>query len=433
MYDVCIIGAGWAGFNAAIRASKLGASVCLIEKDAIGGVCLNHGCISTKVLAKSSETLSLIKKSSEFGINSTVEFNLIKVLQRKKEIIDRLNKGMQYRLKTKNVQVISGKAEIISPKEVSVDSQKIETDNIIIAIGSRPIELPSLKFDKKRVLSSDDILQIDSIPKDLLIIGGGIIGCEFASIFSEFGSKVTIVELLEHILPAEDKEAAKKIELIFKKKGIEILTKTKVEDLQLDKFDKILVSVGRIPNTEGIGLENIGIKKGRGGILVNDYLQTNIDNIFAAGDCIGGILLAHIASYEGILAAENIFKEKKAANYLGVPNCIFTNPEIASVGLNEESAKLKDYKFKVLKFNFLSSGMAHILNDTDGFIKITVDDKTQQVIGATIIGPKATELITTLTIAVRNRLKISQINDSIIAHPTLSEGIQEAAREYYFG
>ncbi|MBL7198108.1 MAG: dihydrolipoyl dehydrogenase [Candidatus Omnitrophica bacterium] len=433
MYDVCIIGSGWAGFNAAIKASQLGATVCLIEKDVIGGVCLNRGCVPTKILAKSSDLLSLFKKAPDFGIDATIEFDFIRVLQRKKNVIERLNKGMQDQLKIKNIQVVCAKAQIISPKEIFADSQKIKAKNIVIATGSRPIELRDLKFENKKVLSSDDILEIDSIPENLLIIGGGVVGCEFASIFSTFGSKVTIVELMEHILPAEDKETAKKLEILFKKKGIEILTKTKLETIQLDKFDRILVSVGRTPNIEDIGLEKIGIQKEKKGILVNEYLQTNIDNIFAIGDCIGGILLAHVAAYEGILAAENIFREKKSADYHGIPNCIFTNPEIASVGLNEELAKLKNYTFKVLKFNFLSSGMAHILDETNGFIKIIADKKTQEIIGATIIGPKATELISTLTIAVRNKLKISQINDSIIAHPTLSEGIREAARRYYSG
>jgi len=431
MYDLCVIGSGWAGFNASTRAAQLGASVCLIEKDEIGGVCLNHGCIPTKVLTKSSDILYSLKKSSGFGINTTAEFNFTKVLERKRNIIEKLSKGLEHQLKVKNIHCINGEARLNSPTEISVNSEKMEAKNIIIATGSRPVELPSLKFDSKKILSSDNILEIDSPPKNLLIVGGGVIGCEFASIFSAFGSKVTIVEVMERILPTEDKETAKKLEILFKKRGIDILTKTSVESVQLDKFDKILVSVGRRPNTDGIGLEKIGVKKDRGGILVDEYLQTNIDNIFSVGDCIGGTLLAHVASYEGRLAAENIFGKHKPINYTATPNCIFTKPEIASVGVNEELAKLKNYSFKVVKFNFLASGMAHILDETDGFIKIIVDEKSEEVIGSTIIGPKATELITALTIVIRNKLKISQINDSIIAHPTLSEGIQEAAREYY--
>jgi dihydrolipoamide dehydrogenase len=372
-----------------------------------------------------------LKKASNFGINATAELNFQKVLDRKKNIIEKLQKGILYRLQTNNVDYIQGIAQFKSPNEIVVDSKIIETKKIIIATGSRPIELPQLRIDGKKILSSDHILEIDSIPKSLLIVGGGVIGCEFAGIFSTFGSKVSIVELMDRILPMEDEDISKKLEIQLKKKGIEILTKTTVDSVEIDKFDRVLMCVGRAPNLENIGIEKLGIKIDRKGIIVDNFLQTNIDNIFAAGDCIGGILLAHVASYEGVIASENAFNKQKQTNYLATPNCIFTNPEIGSVGLSEKSAKDNNYKFKVIKFDFLSSGMAHILDETDGFIKMIIDETTNEIIGASIIGPKATELITSLTLAVRNRMKISQINDTIIAHPTLSEGIQEAVREYY--
>ena len=431
MFDVCIIGCGWAGVNAALKSSQLGASVCLVEKDSVGGTCLNQGCIPTKVFAKSSDMLSLFKKASNFGINATVEFDFVKVLERKNNIVERLKKGLQYQLNKENIHFIHGDARTINSKEVLVDSKKIEAKNIIIATGSSPLELPELKFDNQRILSSNDILEINCVPENLLIVGGGIIGCEFASIFSAFGSKISILEQMEQVLPTEDKEVVKKLEILLKKRGVQVLTGTSMESIQLDKFDKILVCVGRRPNIETLGLEKIGLATEKGRILTNEYLQTNIKNIFAIGDCTGGMLLAHVAAYEGTLAAENIFGTKKPISYQAIPSCIFTNPEIASVGLNEESARLNNYKIKVLKFNFLASGMAHILDETDGFIKIIADEKTENILGATIIGPKATELITTLTVAVRNKMKISQIKNAIIAHPTLSEGISEATNEYY--
>jgi dihydrolipoamide dehydrogenase len=431
MYDLCVIGGGWGGFSAAKRAAQLGKTVCLIEKEQVGGVCLNRGCIPTKVLVNSSNMLGICKNASIFGVDAKAGFDFARILQRKTEVIDKLRKGMQYQLKINNIDFIKGSAKITSPVEITVEGKKIQTKNIIIATGSRPIELPNFKFDGKKIISSDDILDMDSIPASLLIVGGGVIGCEFASIFSEFGSKITIVELLEQILPTEDVEIAKKLEITFKKKGLRILTKTNADSINQENFDKILVSVGRRPNIDGLGLENLGVETSKRGIAVNEYLMTNIESIYAVGDCIGGVLLAHVASYEGILAAENIFVRKRPVNYRGVANCIFTHPEIGSVGLNEARAKESSASFRVARFNFLACGMAHILGETDGFIKLIIDENTEEIVGASIIGPKATELITALAIAVRNKTKISQIKDAIIAHPTLSEGILEAAREYY--
>jgi len=429
MYDICIIGAGWAGYSAATRAKQAGLSVCLVERSAVGGTCLNRGCIPTKVMVNSAKQFLATKKFPNLGIDvSAAKINFEKVQTRKKAIVDKLNKGMQFQLKTKGVDLVQGKAKIINPDEVSVDSKSIKAKNIIIAIGSKPADLPFLKFDQKKIISSDDILDIKFIPESLLIVGGGVIGCEFASIFSSLGSKVTIVEILEHILPNEDKDVAKKLEVAFKKKGIKVLAKADVKTVGLDKFEKVLVCVGRVANTDIEGLEKLGIKNDKKGISVNENLQTSIPNVYAVGDCIGGHQLAHIAAYEGEVAVENIAGKKIQADYSSVPNCIFTNPEVASVGLTEEQANQKEIAYQVSKFDFMASGMAHILDETEGFIKIIVDSNSKEVIGASIIGPKATELISVFSLAIKSKLKISQIHDTIFAHPTLSEGIGEAAR-----
>ncbi|MFC1703437.1 dihydrolipoyl dehydrogenase [Candidatus Omnitrophota bacterium] len=432
MYDLSVIGAGWAGFTAALEARKKGLNVCLIEKDSVGGVCLHQGCIPTKALVHSAKIASLSKKSEKFGINSEIKaVDFKKIQKRKQELINRLKKGIEFQLKNRGIDLISGTASLKSSDCIAVGDQEIKTKIIIIATGSQSIELPQLQFDGKTILSSKDLLSIDLIPKNLLIVGGGVIGCEFASIFSTLGSKVTIVELLERILPTEDKEISKKIEVSFKKRGVAVMTKTNVDSVEKKSFDAILVCVGRKASIDSVNLANAGIKTERGSIVVDEFLRSNIPSIYAIGDCIGGFLLAHVAAYEGIVAANNIAGDNVKADYSTVPNCIFTEPEISSVGLSEDQARNKGYDTAVTKFNFLASGKAHILDETDGFIKLIFDKSTKKILGGSIVGPAATELISVLTLAVKTELTIAQIHDTIFAHPTLSEGIAEAAREVY--
>jgi dihydrolipoamide dehydrogenase len=335
---------------------------------------------------------------------------------------------MQFMLK--NIDFLNAEAKILSAEEVEVSGKTIKTKFILIATGSRPIELSAVKFDAKKILSSSDALELKEIPESLLIIGGGVIGCEFASLFSILGAQVAIAEKMPQLLPGEDREVAKKIESLFKKKGIKVNTNTDANTLNAAGYNLILVCVGRAPKTEGLGLEKIGIKLDKSKILVDEYLKTNIDNIYAAGDCTGKTMLAHFAAYQGITAAENIAhpeKPKKADN-TNIPNCVFTDPEIASVGLSEDIARGEGMDISIHKFDFLGSGMARITDETDGFIKIISDKKTDQILGACIIGPRATELIATLTLAVSNQLKISQLKGIIFAHPTFSEAIGEALR-----
>lgn len=429
MYDIAIIGAGWAGFNAALKAKELGLKACLIEAEEIGGTCLNLGCIPTKTLIQSAKVFSLTKKSSIFGVEvADPKINFNKLQERKDKIIVGLRQGMQSMLK--GIDLLKGQAQILSKDELKIAGQVIKAKFILIACGSKPLELGGFKFDNKRIISSNEILNLKEIPDSLLIIGGGVIGCEFASLFSTLGTQVTIVEKMPQLLPGEDREIAKKIETIFKKKGIKVNTNTDVTTQDLKNYNLILVCVGRVPKTDALGLEKIGIKLDKGKVVVDEYLKTNISNIYAAGDCTGKIMLAHYASYQGRIAAENIANtsmQKKAEDSC-VPNCIFTDPEIASVGLNEEGAKNKGASIKVNKFDFLGLGMARILDETEGLIKIISDSKTGQILGASIIGPRATELIAILTLAISSRLKVSQLRDAILAHPTLSESISESLK-----
>jgi dihydrolipoamide dehydrogenase len=429
MYDLSIIGAGWAGLNAALAAKELGLKVCLIERAQLGGTCLNLGCIPTKTLIQSAKVFALSKKSDTFGIeiaNSKIDFH--KVQERKDRVIQQLRSGLESILK--NIDLLNQDAKILSHSELEVQGKLIETKSILIATGSQPAELNGFKFDSKRIISSDDILNLKEIPNSLLIIGGGVIGCEFATLFSTLGTQVTIAEKMPQLIPGEDKEIAKKIETIFKKKGIKVNTDTDAATLDLKSYELILVCVGRMVKTAGLGIEKLGIKTDKGKIVVDDYLKTNIENIYAAGDCTGKIMLAHFASYQGIMAAKNIAcpANPQKVNHTAVPNCIFTDPEIASVGQKEADAKSKGLDIKISKFDFLGSGVARILDERDGFIKIISDQKTGEILGGSIIGPRATELIAILTLAVSARLDISGIRNTIFAHPTLSESIGEALK-----
>ena len=429
MYDLTIIGSGWAGFTAALRAKESGLKVCLIERQQIGGTCLNLGCIPTKTLLQSAKVYSLASKSAAFGLDPlSPQINLEKVQERKEKIIRQLSSGMQFMLK--GIDVVRENAKLLSLQEIQAGSQKIQTKFILIATGSSSLELPFLKFDNKKIVSSDFLLDLKKIPAKLLIIGGGVIGCEFASLFSTLGSQVWVVEKMLQLLPGEDKEVARKLEAIFKKKGIKVSTQTDASSVNTNDFELVLVSVGRIPRTEGLELEKLGIKTEKGRVVVDEYLRTNIPNIFAAGDCTGGKMLAHFAAYQGCIAANNIIQPDllKKVDVGAVPNCIFTDPEIASVGMSEEQACAKGTDTEAKKFDFLGSGMARILDETDGFIKIITDKKNDEVLGASIIGPKATELIAILTLAVSNHLKASCLRNTIFAHPTLSESIHEAIK-----
>lgn len=428
-YDLAIIGAGWAGFNAAQRAKELGLKTALIEKTEVGGTCLNRGCIPTKALIQSAKIYTLCKKSANFGIEAvSPQINFLKVQERKDKIIQQLRGNMHLALK--GLDFINSEARIISKEEIKTGNKAIKSKFTLIATGSRPAELPNLKFDGKKIISSDEILNLKEIPKSLLIIGGGVIGCEFASLFSVFGTQVAIAEKMPQLLPGEDREIAKKLELNFKKKGIKINLSMDASAIDLSNYALVLLCVGRRPNTDGLGLEKLPLNLENGGPAIDTYLKTNISNIYAAGDCTAKIMLAHFAAFQGRIAVENIAEPSspKITENTAVPNCIFTDPEISSIGLNEEAAKNKGIEISIDKFDFMGSGMARILDETEGFIKIISDKKTGQILGASIIGPRATELIAIFSIILQSRLKVSQVQKILFAHPTLSESIGEALK-----
>ena len=429
MYDLAIIGAGWAGYNAAIKAKELGLEVCIIDRSFVGGTCLNAGCIPTKALIQSAKIFALAKKSRFFGIgplNPQADFP--KVQERKNAIIQQLRQGMQLGLK--GVDFIAGEAEFISKDELKAGDKMIQAKAFLIATGSKSVELASLKFNGQNIISSDEILETKDLPRSLLIVGGGVIGCEFASLFCALGASVTIAEKMPQLIPAEDPEIARKLENTFKKKGIKVNTNFDATTLNINDYKLVLVCIGRAPRTEGLGLEKIGVKLERGRVATDEYLKTNIPNIYAAGDCTANIMLAHYAGYQGKVAAGNIADPARPvkADNPNVPSAIFTDPEIASVGLNEEKAKQAGFDVEVKKFDFLASGMARIMDEADGFIKVVTDKRDGTVLGASIIGPKATELIATLALAVSAKLKSSQLKETIFAHPTISECIGEVFR-----
>jgi dihydrolipoamide dehydrogenase len=426
-YDLAIIGSGPCGYVASIRAAQLGMKVCVFEKASVGGVCLNQGCIPTKALSASAAVLANIERSAEFGINvENCSIDFQKIQEGKDNIVKRLSAGIETLMKSRKIEIIKGTATLKDNTHVISNNIEVETRNILIATGSIPFELPGMAFDGVNILSSTHMLELQKIPKSILIVGGGVIGCEFASIFKQFGSEVTIVEMMDQLLPLEDSEIARKLEQIFKKRGIKVFTGTKAEQIK-EKSEKTLVCVGRSPNSKGIGIENLGIECDRGWINVDRSFKTNIKNIYAAGDVIGGVLLAHVASREGISAVEAMTGKDTTIDYNVIPNCIFTNPEIASVGMSEKQAKTKGTSVSSRKFLFSSIGKAHVLAETEGFIKLVVDTKTDRILGSQIIGPHATELIAELSVCVQFGVTSEKLASVIHAHPTLSEAIWEAS------
>jgi dihydrolipoamide dehydrogenase len=448
---IAVIGAGPGGYVAAIKAAQLGASVTVIEDSEVGGTCLNWGCIPTKTLIASAEVLAKTRNISNFGIdlNGDVAPNLQKIRERKNRVIDIQIKGIKELFKRWGIRLLEGKGFIVSPKKINVRStngatKEIEADRIIIATGSRPSSIPAIPFDGKRILSSDDALTLESIPKSLIIIGAGVIGCEFAFIYKEFGSDVTMVEMMSRSIATEDEEISIILERELKKKKIRLLTSTHIEKIEIRndsvlatlsdgrqlEGEQVLVSVGRAMNSDEAGLENIVVKTGkRGEIVVNNRMETSVQDVYAVGDVTGGIMLAHVASKEGIVAAENALGGNAVMDYDVVPGAIFTSPEIASVGLREKQALEKGYSVKIGRFPFRALGKAHAIGEISGLVKIIADEKSDKILGVHIIGPHASDLIHEAALAVKNSITARDVASMIHAHPTLSEGIMEAAED----
>ncbi|MDM8534964.1 dihydrolipoyl dehydrogenase [Clostridiaceae bacterium HSG29] len=446
MKDIVIIGGGPGGYETAIRAAKLGANVTLIEKEVLGGTCLNRGCIPTKALYRNAEILNNIKEADKFGIDvNGYSLNVSKVQSRKQEIVDKLVSGIEVLIKENKIEYYNGFGSLVDKNTVLVKTEEetieIKTKYIIIATGSKPSVIPVEGSDIEGIYTSKEILEFNEIPKRLTIIGAGVIGVEFANIFNSFGSEVTLMLRSKNIIKTEDVEISKRLASMFKKKGISILNKVeykkieKVNDTYVVTYedkkgikeivgDKLLISAGRSPVLDGIGLEELGIKYTRKGITVDNEFKTNIDNIYAIGDVNGKLMLAHVASHQGIEVVERIMGKIPKINQNLVPNCIFVFPEVSSIGKREEELKEAGIEYNKNKFLFAANGKALTLGEGDGFIKVLeVDNK---IVGVHILGPHASDLIHEAAIVINNDLGVEDIARTIHAHPTLSETFVEA-------
>jgi dihydrolipoamide dehydrogenase len=449
---IAIIGSGPGGYVAAIRASQLGADVTVIEEEAIGGTCLNHGCIPTKSLLASAELFNSLKEAEEFGVCAgEIKADFAKMMERKSRVVDNLSDGIKMIFKKRGIKLINGRGALISPGRIRVVSslgvEEVNASKILITTGSKPTALPSLDFKQPGILSSKDTLSLERLPKSILIIGGGAIGLEFACFFNALGTSVTIVEMMDQLLPNEDKRISRQMAQILKKRGIKILLKTRVKDIVsqsnegvtclLENGDevsaeKLILSIGRKPNSQGMGLEDIGVHiDKRGSISVNNKMETNVTGIYAAGDVTGGMLLAHVASAEGIIAVENALGIASQIDYSTIPRCVYTFPEIASVGQTTDEALISGKKIKTGRFPFSASGKALIMDQTVGSVHLVVEERTDRIIGGQIIGPHATELIHEIALAIRSGITAKELSVTIHAHPSLSESIMEAAHSVY--
>ena len=453
-FDLSIIGGGPGGYYAAIRASQFGKKVCLIDKDNLGGICLNWGCIPTKTLLKNAEVYNYIKNSRKYGINvEKISLDTIKNIKRSREVSKRLSKGIEYLIKKNNIFRMKGDARLKNKNEIMVNSNGnsnlIESDYIILATGARPKTFPSFSMDNKRIISSKEAMLLEQIPKKIVIIGSGAIGCEFSYYFNEFGAEVHLIESEDIILPLEDLDISKELEKNFIKSGIQIHKNSKVlkinslksevkvtyledSNQKVLKGDYALVAVGVTGNVENIGLEKLGIKVANGAVKINEYNQTNIENIYAIGDVSGPPWLAHVASAQGNLAVEHAFeKGSRPIDYLNIPGCTYCQPQVASLGLTEKEALRRGHEVKIGKYSFMANGKALAVGHNEGFVKLIFDQKYGELIGAHIIGQNATELISELSIAISLETTWEQLAFGIHPHPTFSEGIMEAAMDAY--
>jgi dihydrolipoamide dehydrogenase len=450
---IAVMGGGPGGYVAALKAAQLGAQVTVIEQAEVGGTCLNWGCIPTKTLIASAEILHKLKSLADYGIelNGSVSPNLTKIMERKDKVVSVQVKGIKGLFKSWGVSLIQGKGTLLKAGYLEVEKEDgtrdtVDADRIIIATGSRPARIPIFPFDGEKILSSDNAVAIKEIPKSLLIVGAGVIGSEFACLFSEFGTDVTMVEVQDRALSTEDGEVSELLEREFKKKGIKLFTGVSVTRVEaradgMYSFlsdgkelvaEKILVSVGRSFNTEKIGLESLGIQKGgKGEIVVDEKMETNVKGVYAVGDVTGGMLLAHKASREGIVAASNACGGEEKMDYSVVPAAIFTSPEIASVGLREHQAVETGISFRKGAFLYRALGKAHAMGEITGFFKIMAEAGSDRIIGAHIVGPHASDLIHEVAVAMRAGLTVKDITKTIHAHPTLSEGLLEACEDVH--
>jgi len=460
-YDVIVLGSGPGGYPAAIRASQLGFKVAIVEKESLGGVCLNWGCIPTKALLKSAQVYEYMKHSASYGINATgVQHDFGAVVKRSRGVADKMSKGVQFLMKKNKIDVIMGYGKVAGKGKVEVTgadgvAKIVEGKYIVIATGGRSRVLPSMPQDGKKIIGYREAMVLPSQPKSMIIVGSGAIGSEFADFYNSMGTKVTIVEFMPRIVPVEDEDISKELEKQFKKKGIDIMTSAEVTSVDTSgagvkakvktangevilEGDILLSAAGVVANIENIGLEASGIKTDKGRIVVDKYQQTSVAGIYAIGDVAPGQALAHVAAKEGINAAEHIgYLEKKyhhtpdPMDYNNIPGCTYCTPEIASVGYTEKAAKEAGYEVKVGKFPFVASGKASAAGNTDGFVKVIFDAKYGEFLGAHMIGSNVTEMIAEVVVARKLETTYHEILNGVHPHPTMSEAVKEATAAAY--
>lgn len=454
-YDVVILGSGPGGYVSAIRASQLGLKTAIIEKENLGGICLNWGCIPTKALLKSAQVFQYIKHASDYGINvENADADFGAVIKRSRDVANGMSKGVQFLMKKNKIDVIDGFGKIQPGKKIEVtaaDGTKsvIEGKNIIIATGTRARQLPNIPIDGEKVIEYRKAMTLEKQPESLVVIGSGAIGVEFAYVYASMGTKVTIVEFMPYIVPVEDEDVSKELAKQYKKLGVEIYTSSSVEKVDISgkgcvstvktpkgeitiESDIVLSAAGVISNLEGIGLEDVGIATDRGKVLVNEWYETNMPGYYAIGDITPGPALAHVASAEGIICVEKIAgHHPEALDYGNIPGCTYCSPEIASVGLTEKAAKEQGYEIKVGKFPFTASGKAKAAGVPEGFVKVIFDAKYGEWLGCHMIGANVTEMIAEAVVARKLETTGMEIIKSVHPHPTMSEAIMEAAAAAY--
>lgn len=454
-YDVIVIGSGPGGYVAAIRASQLGLKTAIVEKESLGGICLNWGCIPTKALLKSAQVFEYINHATEYGIKvAGAEADFDSIVKRSRGVADGMSKGIQFLMKKNKIDVISGYGKIkkggkIEVKATDGSAKEYTAKHTILATGGRSRELPNLKQDGKKIIGYREAMNLPKLPKSMVVVGSGAIGVEFAYFYATMGTKVTIVEFLDNIVPVEDEDISKQLVRSFKKTGIEVMTKSSVESVDTSgeickinvkteagnkvlEAEVVLSAVGVVANIENIGLEEVGVKTDKGKVIVDEFYKTNVAGVYAIGDIVPGQALAHVASAEAIICVEKIAGHNpEPLNYNNIPGCTYCSPEIASVGYTEKTAKEAGYDIKVGKFPFSASGKASASGAKDGFVKVIFDAKYGEFLGAHLIGANVTEMIAEVVVARKLETTGMEIVKSVHPHPTMSEAIMEAAADAY--
>jgi dihydrolipoamide dehydrogenase len=449
-YDIIVLGSGPGGYVTAIRASQLGFKTAVVEKESLGGVCLNWGCIPTKALLKSAQVFEYLNHAEDYGLTvKGADKDFGKVIQRSRNVADGMSKGVQFLMKKNKIDVIEGFGKVKPGKKVDVDGKEYTADHIIIATGARSRELPNLKQDGKKVIGYREAMTLDSQPKKMIVVGSGAIGVEFAHFYNAMGTDVTIVEFLPNLVPLEDEEVSKQFEKSFKKAGIKVMTNASVEKVdtsgknvkatvktkngeEILEADIVLSAVGISANIENIGLEDVGIATDKGKIMVNDWYQTNIPGYYAIGDAVPGQALAHVASAEGITCVEKIAgMNVEPIDYGNIPGCTYASPEIASVGMTEKQAREAGYELKIGKFPFSASGKASAAGNKEGFVKVIYDAKYGEWLGCHMIGAGVTDMIAEAVLGRKLETTGHEVLKAVHPHPTMSEAVMEATAAAY--